>query len=178
MWEKGENVADEPAAITKALEEGKDRDLLLFSGGSSAGERDLLVNVLRERGEVIFHGVAMKPGKPSLLARVGETLVFVLPGFPASCLAVAEVLIVPGVKKLAHLPPGERRLRRLPLASKIPSSVGRHQFFSVRIEGGRVHPAFKESGDITSLSDADGYVEIPSTVEFLDAGEEVEVVLY
>ena len=178
MWEMGGNVVDEPSAIGKALDEGRDRDLLLFSGGSSAGERDLLVNVLRERGDVIFHGVAMKPGKPSLMARVGETLVFVLPGFPASCLAVAQVLIVPGVRKLAHLPPEERRRRRLPLASKITSSVGRHQFFSVRIEGDRVHPAYKESGDITSLSAADGYVEIPSTVEFLDAGEDVEVILY
>ncbi|MHC4601239.1 MAG: molybdopterin molybdotransferase MoeA [Planctomycetota bacterium] len=176
-WEKGGNVVDEPPAIGRALDKGKERDLLLFSGGSSAGERDLLVDVLRERGEVVFHGVAMKPGKPTLFGRVGGTLVFGLPGFPASCLAVAQVLIVPCVRKLAHLPPGERRLRRLPLASKIPSSIGRHQFFSVRIEGDRVHPAFKESGDITSLSAADGYVEIPSTVEFLAAGEEVEVVL-
>jgi molybdopterin molybdotransferase len=129
-------------------------------------------------GEVLFHGIAIKPGKPTLFGTVGGVPVFGVPGFPASCLAIGLVLVAPCARKLARRPEDGLRTVRAPLAEKIFSSVGRHQLFTVRLDGGLVQPAYKESGDITSLSAADGYVEIPPTVEILDAGEEVEVVLF
>jgi molybdenum cofactor synthesis domain-containing protein len=177
-WEKGGNVTDDPEAIRKALGRSRDFDLLLFSGGSSAGERDLLVDILGEKGKIIFHGIAIKPGKPTLFGHVGGSLVFGMPGFPASCLAVGYVLLLPCVMKMAQRPAAEGRTRTATLARKIASSLGRHQFFTVRVEEGKAHPVYKESGDITSLSTADGYVEIPPTQELLDAGEEVDVVLF
>ncbi|MHC4778974.1 MAG: molybdopterin molybdotransferase MoeA [Planctomycetota bacterium] len=178
VWEKGENVPDDRSSIEAAIEGGRHFDLVLFSGGSSAGERDLLVHIIAELGEVVFHGVAMKPGKPTIFAKVGEALLFGLPGFPASCLAVAQVLLAPCVRKMAHLPPLGKRSVKRKLGGKISSTLGRHQFYTVTVKGDLVYPAYKESGDITSLSASDGYVEIPPTVEFLEAGEEVEVVLY
>jgi molybdenum cofactor synthesis domain-containing protein len=177
-WEGGGNVEDAPEAIAAATDRGRAFDLLLFSGGSSAGERDLLVDVLARKGEILFHGIAIKPGKPTLFASVEGRPVFGMPGFPASCLVVAYVLVLPCVRKMAHLPPDVRQVRRGTLAMKIASPVGRHQFFTVRMEGDRVHPVYKESGDITSLSGADGFMEIPPTVEILDEGEAVEVVLF
>jgi molybdenum cofactor synthesis domain-containing protein len=176
--ETGGNVEDDAASIRRALAGGGDRDLVLFSGGSSAGDKDMLADVLAEQGEVRFHGIALKPGKPTLFGSVAGVPVFGLPGFPASCLAVGLLLVAPCARRMARRPEDPPKVVRATVAEKIFSSVGRHQIFTVRLEEGRVHPAYKESGDITSLSASDGYVEIPPTVEILDAGDEVEVVLF
>ena len=66
----------------------------------------------------------------------------------------------------------------LPLAQRIASAAGRHQFYTVRIENGTAVPAFKASGDITSMSRADGYIEIPADVDAVEAGTSVEVTLF
>jgi molybdopterin biosynthesis enzyme len=134
---------------------------------------------------VIFHGIAVKPGKPTLFARIarpaplgGFQLVFGMPGNPTSCLSQAHVLLVPAVRLLAGLPPLDPPRIRRRLASAVGSPANRHQFLPVRIEGDLAVPTFKGSGEITSLSQADGYVEIPAGVARLDAGIEVEVVGY
>jgi molybdenum cofactor synthesis domain-containing protein len=164
--------------LRASLARAADADVVLFSGGSSVGERDLLVDVVRERGEVVFHGIAVKPGKPTLFARCGSALVFGMPGNPTSCLSNAYILLVPLLRRLAHLPPWrpERRLARL--ASAVSSSVDRHQFYPVRLDGARAVPVFKGSGEITSLSQADGYFEIPIGVGGLAEGTAVEVTLF
>ena len=177
-WESGGNVADDPDALVRALERGKAFDLVLFSGGSSAGDRDLIASVLSRAGTVLFHGIALKPGKPTLFGTFSGVPVFGMPGFPASCLAVGLLLVAPAARRMARLPAQQRRTVRAALASGIAPSAGRHQVFTVRLEGPLAHPAYKESGDITSLSAADGYIEIPPTVERLDNGETVEVVLF
>ncbi|MCU0723428.1 MAG: molybdopterin molybdotransferase MoeA [Planctomycetes bacterium] len=177
-WERGGNVADDPAAVLEALDRGRAFDLVLLSGGSSAGDRDLLEGVLARAGTVRFHGIALKPGKPTLFGEVRGVPVFGMPGFPASCLAVGLLLVAPAARRMARLPPAERRTVRAVLASGITPSPGRHQIFTVRLEGTTAIPAYKESGDITSLSAADGYVEIPPGAKVLEAGREVEVVLF
>jgi molybdopterin molybdotransferase len=177
-WTRGGNVADDPGVLRDALEKGRSFDLVLFSGGSSAGDRDLIAGVLAREGAVLFHGIALKPGKPTLFGTYAGVPVFGMPGFPASCLAVGMLLVAPAVRRMARLPEAVRRSVRAPLASRIVPSAGRRQVFTVRLEGGKAHPAYKESGDITSLSAADGYVEIPATAGILEEGEEVEVVLF
>ena len=82
------------------------------------------------------------------------------------------------VRRLARLPPLEARTARAPLARAVSSPRGRHQFYTVRLEHGAAEPAFKGSGDITSMARADGYFEIPADVQRVEAGEEVEITLF
>ena len=161
-----------------SLDAGLSNDVVVFSGGSSVGERDLMVDLIRARGEILFHGIAVKPGKPTLFGRVGRTLVFGMPGYPTSCLSNAYMLLLPLVRKMAHLPSWTPQTLTLPLAARVVSTPHRHQFYTVRITDGRVEPAFKASGDITSMANADGYFEIPVGVEIVEAGTLVTVTMF
>jgi molybdopterin molybdotransferase len=171
-------VADTVDALLVALGVCAAADLIVFSGGSSVGERDLVVDAIAARGEMIFHGIAVRPGKPTAFARVGTTPFFGMPGNPTSCLSNAYILLVPFLRAIARLPPHAPRVVRLPLARKIASAAGRHQFYTVRIREGMALPAFKGSGDITSLSQADGYIEIPADQSGIDAGALVDITLF
>lgn len=168
-------IEDTVEAIGNVLEEAGKTDCTVFSGGSSVGERDVLVDVVKDRGEVLFHGVQIKPGKPTLCGKVDGKLVLGLPGYPAACLMVGHALLAPALRKMASLPESIVEVSKYPLSKRTVSSLGRHQFLTVRIENGQAAPVFKESGAITSLGDAEGYVEIPSNVDFLEKGELVEV---
>ncbi len=152
-------------------------DIAAISGGSSVGERDLLAGVLSEMGEMLFHGVQIKPGKPFLFGKVGRLLVFGIPGYPAACLTVGMVFLAPAVRRMAGLPE-RRRTVRARLARRVASRLGRVQFLSVRLSPEGAEPVFKESGAITSLAAADGFIIVPDNVELIEKGEEVEVVLF
>jgi molybdopterin molybdotransferase len=165
-------------ALCDAIDAALDRDVLVFSGGSSVGERDLILDAIARKGEVLFHGVAVKPGKPTAFGRISGKPVLGMPGYPTSCLSNGYMLIVPLLRKIARLPPHTPHVVRLPIARRIVSTTGRHQFYTVRIENGAAVPAFKASGDITSMSQADGYVEIPAHVDIIEAGEMVDVRLF
>jgi molybdenum cofactor synthesis domain-containing protein len=165
-------------ALDRALGEALSCDVVVFSGGSSVGERDLVLDVVRRRGEVRFHGIAVKPGKPTLFGLVEGRPVFGMPGYPTSCLSNAYILLVPALRRLSHLPLTAPRTLTLTLSARVNSVAGRHQFYSVRVEGGTAVPAFKASGDITSMSRADGYIEIPAGVTEVEAGSAVQVTLF
>jgi molybdopterin molybdotransferase len=108
-----------------------------------------------------------------------ETIPFLgMPGNPTSCLSNAYVLLIPFLRAVARLPPHTPRIVRAPLGRRIASSAGRHQFYTVRLENGAAFPAFKGSGDITSLSHADGYIEIPSDQDVVEEGTLVTVTLF
>jgi molybdenum cofactor synthesis domain-containing protein len=169
-----DTLDDLSAAVDAALAE----DLVVFSGGSSVGERDLIMDVLTRKGELLFHGIAVKPGKPTVFGKIGGTPVLGMPGYPTSCLSNAYMLLVPVLRRLARLPPFTPRTVQARLARRIVSTTGRHQFYTVRLEDGLAHPAFKASGDITSMSQADGYIEIPAQTDIVEAGEIVEVKLF
>jgi molybdenum cofactor synthesis domain-containing protein len=171
-------VQDSLDALTRALDACAGADLIVFSGGSSVGERDLILDVVAARGEMIFHGIAIKPGKPTAFALVSGRPLFGMPGNPTSCLSNAYILLVPFLRATARLPPFQPRIVRLPLARRIDSPVRRHQIYTVRLTDGSAHPAFKGSGDITSLSQADGYIEIPEDQSVVEAGTIVEVTLF
>lgn len=165
-------------ALLATLDRLVTHDIIVFSGGSSVGERDFIRDAITARGTLLFHGVAVKPGKPTGLGIVGGKPVFAMPGYPTSCLSNAHMLLVPMLRRIARLRPKISRTLSLPLAKRISSASGRHQFYTVRIEGGTAVPAFKASGDITSMSKADGYIEIPAHVEAVEAGTSVEVTLF
>jgi len=164
--------------LAAAVRSAADNDVLVFSGGSSVGERDLILDVLQRLGEVVFHGIALKPGKPTVFGRIGSQPVLGMPGYPTSCLSNAYMLLVPLLRHLARLPPHRPQTTTVPLARRVLSTTGRHQFYSVRIVDGQAVPAFKASGDITSMSQADGYIEIPAQTDIVEAGEMVEVKLF
>lgn len=171
-------AADSMDALLTAFEQCLANDIIVFSGGSSVGERDLIRDAIAARGNLLFHGIAIKPGKPTGFGIVANKPVFALPGYPTSCLSNAHMLLVPMLRRLARLAPQLRRTISLPLARKVSSAAGRHQFYTVRIEDGRAVPAFKASGDITSMSRADGYIEIAAELEAVEAGTMVEVTLF
>jgi molybdopterin molybdotransferase len=164
--------------LSRAVDECLEQDVLVFSGGSSVGERDLILDVVIAKGEMLFHGIAVKPGKPTAFGRIGGKLIFGMPGYPSSCLSNAHVLFAPALRRIARLPDQIVRSLTVPLASRVSSVPGRHQFYTVRIENGVAVPAFKASGDITSMSKADGYIEIPAEVEVVEANALVEVKLF
>ena len=161
--------------LSRAVDECLAEDVLVFSGGSSVGTRDLMLDVIRAKGEVLFHGIAVKPGKPTAFGRIGGKLAFGMPGYPTSCLTNAYVLVVPVLRRLARLPAQSIRVERMPLAARVNSTPDRHQFYTVRVEQGQAQPAFKASGDITSMSQADGYIEIDAGTTVVEAGTLVDV---
>jgi molybdopterin molybdotransferase len=165
-------------ALSAAIDSALAEDVLVFSGGSSVGERDLILDVLAKRGEVLFHGVAVKPGKPTVFGHVDGKPVLGMPGYPTSCLSNGYMLLVPMLRRMARLPEHRPQIVRLPLARRIVSTTGRHQFYTVRIADGAAVPAFKASGDITSMAHADGYIEIPPQVDIVETGEIVDVKLF
>jgi molybdopterin molybdotransferase len=171
-------AGDSLDALRHALNACLDADVMVFSGGSSVGVRDLLLDALASRGQVLFHGISVKPGKPMAFGLIAGKPFFGMPGYPASCLSNAHILLVPALRTIARLPPGGVRTITVPLAQRVQSVVGRHQFFSVRVVNGQAQPAFKASGDITSLALADGYIEIPIDVDTINAGTPVVVHLF
>jgi molybdopterin molybdotransferase len=169
---------DTIAALGAALDACLDADVILFSGGSSVGERDLIIDIIAARGRMIFHGIAVKPGKPTAFALVGETPFFGMPGNPTSCLSNAYILFAPFLRATARLPIFSPHTVRAPLGKRIASPAGRHQFYTIRLRDGTAFPAFKGSGEITSLSQADGYIEIPADESVIEEGAIVEVTLF
>ena len=171
---------DSVAALVEALDACGAADVIVFSGGSSVGERDLVVDAVAARGAMIFHGIAVRPGKPTAFAAIGSgaTPFFGMPGNPTSCLSNAYILLLPFLRALARLPPHAPRRLRAPLGRRIASAVNRHQFYTVRLRDGVAFPAFKGSGDITSLSQADGYIEIPADQSVVEEGAAVDVTLF
>jgi molybdenum cofactor synthesis domain-containing protein len=172
-------AADDLATLTTTLRAAAEaHDIILASGGSSVGTRDLLRDALDACGDTVFHGIAVKPGKPTLFGRIGRAALFGMPGNPTSCLSNAYLLLVPFLRATARRPPWTPRRVRLPLARRVVSVTGRHQFYTVRIEDGQAVPAFKGSGEITSLAEADGYIEIAADQAGIEEGTDVEVVLF
>jgi len=170
-----DTIEDLTSALARAAAEA---DIIVFSGGSSVGERDLILDVIDQRGDVVFHGIAVKPGKPTVFGRVDGKPILGMPGYPTSCLSNAYMLLVPMIRRMARLPPWTPQTVSLPLSRRVVSTTGRHQFYTVRIRDGKAEPAFKASGDITSMAAADGYIEIPAQTDVVEAGEIVDVRLF
>jgi len=171
-------AADSVEDLSDALDAASGHDVVVFSGGSSVGERDLILDVLKARGEVHFHGIAVKPGKPTVFGAIEGKPVFGMPGYPTSCLSNAYLLLVPFLRTVARLPPWRPVTVDAPLARRIVSTTGRHQFYTVKLVDGRAEPAFKASGDITSMANADGYIEIAAQTDVVEAGTMVTVKLF
>ena len=150
-------------------------DAVLLSGGSSAGTRDLTVQIIDALGEVFFHGIAMKPGKPTIFGMIGGKPVFGLPGHPLAAYFVFRLIVADALRSRLHQT-GEAPIHTGPLAVNVPSNHGRTEYVCVRIgSGGEVLPVHTKSGVISVLSASEGYLEIPREAEGLAQGTIVKV---
>ncbi len=171
-------VPDEPGAILDAMR--SEADLVLVSGGSSVGQEDHAPSLVREHGELAVHGIAMRPSSPTGMGRLGERLVFLLPGNPVSCLCAYDFFAGRAIRALGGRSPDwpYRRLRA-PLGRKIVSAVGRLDYLRVRLVEGRVDPlAIGGASVLSSTTRADGFVLVPPDSEGHPPRAEVEVFLY
>ncbi|MGQ9596112.1 MAG: molybdopterin-binding protein [Thermoproteota archaeon] len=173
-----ETVPDDEDAIEKALEKGFGNNLTVMSGGSSVGTKDIIYDVLDRRGEILFHGVQVKPGKPTVGAVFEDRVVLAMPGHPTSCLSNAYLFLRPVLRRIARLPEAGLRTVRARLTRRVVSTLGRRFFLTVRLRNGEAEPVFKESSAITSMAEADGYVVIPENADTVEKGDWVEVHLF
>jgi molybdopterin molybdotransferase len=178
-----ELLPDRPERIREALGD-PEADVFLVSGGSSVGEEDHAPRLVAELGSLDFHGVSMRPSSPAGVGRLpgprGERFAFLLPGNPVSCLCAYEFFAGPTLRRFGgRSPQWPHRRRRLPLARKISSAVGRTDYVRVGIERGRVVPLSTSGASILSSTvRADGCVIVPRALEGMPEGAEVEVLLY
>jgi molybdopterin molybdotransferase len=171
-------VPDDPAAILAALQ--ADADIVLISGGSSVGQEDHAPLLLAEHGELAIHGIAMRPSSPTGMGKLGEKLVFLLPGNPVSCLCAYDFFAGRAIRLLAgRAAQWLYGRQRLSLLRKLVSQVGRVDYARVRIIEGKAEPlAISGASILSSTTIADGFVIVPADSEGFPAGADVDVWLY
>lgn len=159
-------------------------DLVLISGGSSMGSRDLVIEVLEsyKDSQILLHGVSVSPGKPLILARVGDTPVFGLPGHPVSAMVCFEQFVVPLIRRLegeTSLKPFFRPALQAFLSRNLSSREGRTDYIRVRLQqnenGILAVPIPGKSGMVSAMVRADGFVRIAADCEGLYKGDQVTV---
>lgn len=173
-----DNKADLTAALTKATEEC---DLVILNAGSSAGREDYSAAVIGTVGEVLCHGLAIRPGKPAILGRSGPVPVLGVPGYPVSGILVLEHLLRPLIESWTGKKAPAREEAEAVLARRVVSGLKYREFVRVRL--GRVgdklvaSPLARGAGVVSSFLKADGILDIPQGKEGLEAGERVTVSL-
>nr|WP_319377304.1 gephyrin-like molybdotransferase Glp [uncultured Methanoregula sp.] len=164
------------SAIIKAADE---YDTVLISGGSSKDDRDMVASVIAEKGEVLVHGIAIAPGKPTIIGRAGTTPVIGLPGHPASAFIVLVAIVrfllidMAGVTGPVPVP-----VIDAVLSENIPSTRGREDYIRVAVKDGVATPLFGKSGLLNTLVKSTGIVRVPAGSEGLETGTRVQVILW
>ena len=167
--------------LKQRLSSMRECDMILLSGGSSKGQADFVTAAIEGLGgEVLFHGIDIRPGKPTIFAALWGKPVFGLPGHPVSCSMVALRFVVPLVERMkGQAGPVRSCFMRGILVTNVPSSFGVEEYVRVKVERQEcslaVKPIFAKSSVISTLSKADGFFVIPEGAEGLEAGVEVEV---
>ncbi|MFB6302961.1 MAG: molybdopterin biosynthesis protein [Haloferacaceae archaeon] len=215
------HAGDDYDEMERVLREAADEcDLVCSSGSTSASAVDVVYRVIEDGGELLLHGVAIKPGKPMLIGRLAGAAYVGLPGYPVSALTVFRTFVAPAIREAAGLPEPTTATVRGRMAARERYAEGRRRLMPVGLvepgpdervpvtdgakrDGGRgsaerdrdrgnvepdgagptasgplVYPVDKGSGATTSLVEADGVVEVPADVEYLAAGDPVEVRLF
>ena len=178
---------DDVEGLKKALQEAlKVTDAVVTSGGVSVGQKDIVPKVLNSLGSpgVIVHGVAVKPGKPLAVALLHGKPVFSLPGNPTSSLLMFHLLVRPALLRLVGMVNSEMSVLRARLARRIFSAKGRRTYVTVSLSMGKdgewvASPVGSgQSGAITTMAMAEGYVELKENEPFAEEGKLVRVFLF
>ena len=182
-------LTDEAPRLDRTLGEAlAGADVVVLSGGSSVGARDLMLETVSRlpEAEILAHGIAIRPGKPTLLALQKGKAIVGLPGHPVSALVIAQVFLAPFLRYLQGSPlvkgPAGHRLQA-ELSTGVHSTIGLEEYVRVRLErrdGGTAvaHPVFGKSGMLSTMVRADGILQIPMTAEGIPRGALVEVTQY
>lgn len=171
-------VGDDVQATSRAMH--ADAEVILVSGGSSVGQEDFVPQILNTEGALTIHGIAMRPSSPAGLGRLGERLVFLLPGNPVSCLCAYDFFAGRAIRAFGgrNINWPYRRMRAK-LARKISSEIGRLDYARVTLNQGEATPlAIGGASVLSSTTRADGFMLIPADLEGYGPGSEVEVFLY
>jgi putative molybdopterin biosynthesis protein len=178
------HAGDDYDEMERVLREAAEEcDLVLSSGSTSASAVDVVYRVVEEQGELLLHGVAVKPGKPMLVGRLEGSAYVGLPGYPVSALTIFRTFVAPAIRSATGLPEAATATVEGRMATRERSSEGRLRLVPVGLledEAGEtlVYPVDKGSGATTSLVEADGVVEVHPDTEYLAAGETVTVRLF
>lgn len=179
--EFGGNVTDHAQDTLRALQRGLEKDFVVFSGGVSMGEHDYVHRVMNEAElEILFHKVAIRPGKPILAAVKGRKMIFCLPGNPVSCLVTFELFVRPAVRKWMGFEGSGLLRARGRLAAEVNQKTGRRFFKSActrwTANGFQIHPIdTRGSADLTAFSRANSLLEIPAECRQMREGDLAEV---
>ena len=152
-------------------------DAVLISGGSSAGAKDMTAAVIDKNGEVFFHGIAVKPGKPTIFGKVKGKAVFGLPGHPAAAYLITKTVVM-NLLRFCSKQENKPLTVSAEITESISSNHGREELVPVILKGSKAHPLFFKSGLVSLLSSADGFVVIPRNREGLFKDEKVTVYLF
>jgi molybdopterin molybdotransferase len=173
------STPDDMEALRARIREGLARDVLLLSGGVSAGDWDLVVPALQSEGvECVVHQVKLRPGRPFYFGRQGDRkVVFALPGNPVSGFVTFEVFVRPFLGRMMGRDDLARPVRRLTLATALPKKHDRQQYLPAAVEGGRVRVLrWQGSSDIFALASANALAFQPIDMA-LGEGDDVDVML-
>jgi len=170
-------LPDDPARIESAIRRAlRTSDLVLATGGSSVGERDHLPRILPRVGRLLFHGIAVRAGKPTLAAVAGGKLVLGMPGHPTSCLVNMYWLVLPALRKLGHRPgPGWTEGTAILGSDAVAPTPGLSTVVPLQFRDGRAFTTYRGSSVITSLSGATAYTMLPPGRRVVRAGSTVRV---
>lgn len=173
-------VSDDADALRSAIASDLDHDMVVTTGGSSVGERDLVPEIVADLGEVYVHGVALKPGHPVALGEIESTPILMLPGYPVACIINAVQFLREAINRSMGVEPPAFPTRDAKLAEKLRSEAGHRTFARVSLEeadeGARALPVRSSgSGILSSVTNADGWVEVPEPREGYAEGEKVTV---
>ncbi|MFB6171028.1 MAG: molybdopterin biosynthesis protein [Haloarculaceae archaeon] len=178
------HAGDDYEELERVLREAaRECDLVLSSGSTSASAVDVIYRVVEEQGELLLHGVAVKPGKPMLVGRLDGSAYVGLPGYPVSALTIFRTFVAPAVRRAAGLPEPRTATVEGRMARQERYAEGRRRLMPVGLVEDAtgetlVYPVDKGSGATTSLVEADGLVEVPADTSYLDEGETVTVRLF
>ncbi len=174
---RGGIIRDDEEEIESCLE--VNADAIIFTGGSSVGEKDLVPKVLDKKGELLLNGISIRPGEPTAIGFFKEKPVFCLPGNPVASFISFNFVVQPCIQKILNLPILNHITVKGRLNRKIASEIGRRDFVRVRYHKGVVDPIMTGgSGILHSLVYANGVVVIKEDSEGFKSGEKVEVVLF
>jgi putative molybdopterin biosynthesis protein len=173
-------VEDEEKAMFNAINRAvQECNLVLTSGSTSAGAGDIMYNVIEEKGRTLFHGINIKPGKPVVVGMINGVPTIGLPGNPTSALTIFNEFIAPLIHNAQDtFDSAKDELTVTAVLGTGINSQGRQQLLPVGMVRGKVYPADKGSGAITTLADADGFIEISAETEYIEPGTSVNVTLF
>jgi len=172
-------IHDDRRALTAAIEKATaECDAVLVSGGSSKDERDMVASIIAEQGTVLVHGIAIAPGKPTIIGRCGGKPVIGLPGHPASAFIVLLAIVQHLITGMTGETGRRERTTRATLSENVPSARGREDYIRVFVDNGMATPVFGKSGLLNTLVRSTGVVRVPAESEGLETGTMVEVILW